>query len=81
MLKGKLSNIGLDQIAELSFDWNHKPSLLLKLFKYSWYKTLIDHAYKTRKSITHFDRVGHEKDILEKHSIDKWYWECNNCFR
>ncbi|MFT5253392.1 MAG: very-short-patch-repair endonuclease [Flavobacteriales bacterium] len=70
ILRTKLNDKGLNQIGDLSFDWNHDQNLLIKLFDYSWYKTLLDHAYKTRKSILYFDRVGHENDILEFRILD-----------
>jgi len=70
LLCSKMGEKGLSEVTDLSYDWQYEPELLLKLFEFSWYETLVNLAYKTRDAIKFFDKVGHESDIAEFRKLD-----------
>ncbi|QED38999.1 DUF3320 domain-containing protein [Antarcticibacterium arcticum] len=66
----KLDKYNLNIVKEISFEWNFPSDYLLDLFYYSWYKSLVDFAYRTNDPIKFFDRAGHMKDIEEFKTLD-----------
>lgn len=69
-IRKKLNDKGLSLVGDLSYDWCHDPIILLNLFKYSWYKSLVNKAYENRDAIKYFDSNGHSKDIKEFKKLD-----------
>jgi very-short-patch-repair endonuclease len=70
LIKKKLNSNDLSIIAGLGYNWSYEPKHLLDLFKYSYYNSLVNDAYKERDSIKFFDSVGHAKDIIEFKRLD-----------
>ena len=64
-IKDDLSDLQLAVINDLSFDWSHKPDLLITTFTFNYYKNLIEFAYDQNEAICHFDRIDHEKTQSE----------------
>ena len=69
-LNKKVNKIGLTEVTARCRSWNHPPNLILTLFKYSWYKSLVDNAYDSNDPIKFFDRAGHMKDIEDFKKLD-----------
>ena len=69
-LRNKFNNPALARIFEMSFKWEPPPSLLLTLLKKTWYEGLLDEAYSKNKSLSSFNRIGHEKAIAEFKELD-----------
>lgn len=66
----KLNQHNLFEIAALGFEWNLQSKLLLTLYKYNWYLSLVDSAYNSREAIKYFDGIGHLNDIKEFKTLD-----------
>ncbi|MCM4161731.1 DUF3320 domain-containing protein [Antarcticibacterium flavum] len=69
-LSEKMNKKELAGVVALCRSWSFPPNLILTLFSYSWYKSLVNHAYETHDSIKYFDRAGHTKDIRDFRKLD-----------
>ena len=70
LLCNKLNFLNLSEIANLGFDWSFLPKILLTLYEYNWYLSLVNSAYNSRESIKYFDGIGHLNDIKEFRILD-----------
>lgn len=70
LLCNKLNLLNLSEIAILGYNWNISPKILLSLYEYNWYLSLVNSAYNSRDSIKYFDGIGHLNDIKEFKILD-----------
>ncbi|WP_240507712.1 MULTISPECIES: DUF3320 domain-containing protein [unclassified Vibrio] len=69
-LGAELDRIGLSKWKQEAFTWANVPTLFRDCFKYTFYRSLVEHQYDSRDEIRYFDRVEHEKQIEQFSFID-----------
>lgn len=60
----------LNELADLSFNWELPAETLLTTFKLAWYGGLVEHAFEEKEALKQFHRVKQESVIDEFKKLD-----------
>ena len=71
VIKEQLLDNDLEKIVDLGYSWTDELSILLELFRYSYYNSLASSAHKERDAIKNFDKASHFESINEFRDLDE----------